>query len=518
MRKRTYALSILSALLYVAASPPIDIEPLGYVCLVPLLFALDRDASSRNSFKTGFVGGLASSFGLYYWLVYTMTTYGGLTYLLGFLVFLLLAIYLSSYWAVFSCLVKYAASFNMPRMVAVPFLWVSLEYIRSFLLTGFPWAFLGYTQYKSEYLIQISDLTGVYGVSFILALSSVIIYEGMKKIVSTRLFPFKEASLFAALIAVVFIYGIVKIQTFKEPAKVVNAALIQGNIDQDRKWDRDFQDETINIYSALSRKAYSVKEDLDLIIWPETATPFYFQIESKLNNDVKEISRSLGVSLFFGSPAFKRTDDHIGYLNSAFLISPSANGDKIEIAGRYDKYHLVPFGEYVPFKNLLFFVNKITEGIGDFSPGKGVVTLDFAINEKNEASPISLGPLICYEGIFPDLVRRFVKKGANVLVNITNDAWYGRSSAPYQHLSAVVFRAVENGVYLLRAANTGITAVIDPLGRIEKKTDLFTPAYLTAKVGIYNGGNLYTHIGDVFSIVILSASTLMIIYSYIKGR
>jgi len=203
-------------------------------------------------------------------------------------------------------------------------------------------------------------------------------------------------------------------------------------------------------------------------------------------------------AILFGSPAYAMEGEKISYLNSAFLIAPDNSGS-IGTLGRYDKHHLVPFGEYVPMKRLLFFVNKITEGIGDFSPGEGVKSLDMRVgNTLREL--VSFSPLICYEGIFPDQVRRFVKGGGDVLVNVTNDAWYGRSSAPYQHLSAAVFRAAENGVYMLRAANSGISAIIDPVGRIKASTALFDETFLTGHIYLQNEKTIYSRRGDLFAI------------------
>jgi apolipoprotein N-acyltransferase len=306
-------------------------------------------------------------------------------------------------------------------------------------------------------------------------------------------------------------YGFFKISGFEPSGRALKVALVQGNISQDQKWQEGFQSETLDIYHRLSEEALAEAGHLDLIIWPETAAPFYFQQPGALRDKLLGTVESLDVPLLFGSPAYRMEEKGFAYLNSAYLVAPSAGGS-VETLDRYDKLHLVPFGEYVPLKNILFFVSKLTEGVGDFSAGEGIKSLVV----KTPSGDMALGPLICYEGIFPNLVRQFVKGGADVLVNITNDAWYGRSSAPYQHLSAVAFRAVENGVYLIRAANTGITAIVDPLGRVVKATDIFVEGQLSGEIYISGKKTVYTRFGDIFAIAASVISLFAIMSCYFR--
>lgn len=510
MNKKLIVLPLFTAVLYVLATPPVDLALLGWFCLVPLLFALTKCNSYKEVFLTGIISGLTSTVATYYWLVHTMTTFGGLSYLLSVFLFILLAGYLSLYWSLFTLTIRFLSARKLPFILIAPFVWVSLEYLRTYLFSGFPWALLGYTQYKMPYLIQVSDLLGAYGISFILVLSSAIICKGICVYLSGKVIPTKEIIMLLLLLLINISYGFINIHKYVEPSNYIVSALIQGNIEQNMKWNKNHQDETINIYGDLSKSAAENSNELDLIIWPETAAPFYFQNKSRLRKKTIDISESLNVPILFGSPAYKYEDKKARLLNSAFLIAPQPGGGVSTLA-RYDKVHLVPFGEYVPLKKILFFVNKITEGIGDFSAGENTTPLTIKINKKNSTVAL-LGTNICYEGIFPDLIRRFVKNGANILVNITNDAWYGRSSAPYQHLSAAVFRAVENGIYMLRAANTGVTAVINPLGQIEKSTDIFTRDYITAKVTLREKMTFYTKNGDVFAIFVSISTVVAIIY------
>ncbi len=516
MNKKLFTLSVFTAILNVLATPPVDLAPLGWLCLTPLLFALTGCNSYKEAFQAGIISGIVSTVGTYYWLIYTMTTFGGLSYLLSVVLFILLAAYLSLFWSLFTLTIRFLSAAKLPFILIVPFIWVSLEYLRTYLFSGFPWALLGYTQYKIPHFIQVSNLMGPYGVSFILALSSAVICQGICRYFSKKIFPLKETIMFLFLLLLTISYGFINIREYKEPSKYILSALIQGNIEQNMKWNKDFQDKTIDIYGNLSKKAAENAKGLDILIWPETAAPFYFQNKSRLNEKIIDISDSLNIPILFGSPAYKYEGKKVRLLNSAFLIAPQP-GKGVETLARYDKMHLVPFGEYVPMKKILFFVNKITEGIGDLSAGDNANPLMFRTGKTN-TELVSLGTTICYEGIFPDLVRRFVKNGANILVNITNDAWYGRSSAPYQHLSAAVFRAVENGIYMLRSANTGVTAVINPLGRIEKSTRIFTRDYLTAKVSLRERTTFYTKNGDIFAILISFTTLISIIYAVIINR
>ncbi len=259
-------------------------------------------------------------------------------------------------------------------------------------------------------------------------------------------------------------------------------AVVQGNIPQALKWRPENQVKTVRTYRNLSLQAEQ-KGAKDLLVWPEAAMPFYFQDGGPLADAVAKLAAETKTTLLFGSPAYKRDSGSLSYLNSAFMLSPTA-----EVLGRSDKIHLVPFGEYVPLGKFLPFVNKLVDGIGDFSPGK---INPLPIGEHK------LGVLICYEVVFPELAREFVRQGSDLLVNITNDAWFGNSSAPWQHLAMARFRAIENRVWLARAANTGISAFIAPSGKVIKQTGLFEAAFLSADVGLGARPRLYSHMGDL---------------------
>lgn len=517
MNIKILLLSLLSALFYILASPSFDLEPLGWIALIPLIGAAVYSKTLKEAFLAGLLAGLAAYSGLCYWIVNTLVSYGGINYFASFLLFLLLNFYLALYWAFFTLLLKKLSQRGYSILLTAPSLWVALEYLRTYLFTGHPWTLIAYTQYKNIHAIQLADHLGVYGISFILVLFSALSFQIIVLYLKEKKTAYKEVAGLLLLPVITFSYGIIKIKDYQSTEQTFTAGLIQGNIEQGKKWDAQYKGKTIAIYEDLSRKARMEAGKLDIIVWPETAVPFYFQRPDGLRSRIMQLSGKLDSPLIFGSPAYSFGEDRkVNYLNSAFLISPDRKKRIIEVVDRYDKIHLVPFGEYVPLKKLLFFIEKFTHGIGDFTPGKGVMTLNIKAG-GSEAVNLSFGPLICYEAIFPDLVRQFVKKGANVLVNITNDGWYGKTSAPYQHLSAVAFRSVENGVYTLRAANTGVTAIIDPLGRIVKETEIFEEAFITGQISISQKKTFYTRYGDLFAMAI-SVLVIFLLVISIKSK
>jgi apolipoprotein N-acyltransferase len=321
-----------------------------------------------------------------------------------------------------------------------------------------------------------------------------------------KIFPFREVAITALILLGFLIYGYGKMnavdrQMIQNPS--LKIGLIQGNIDQSIKWDESFQKETLKIYEKLSSRVAEGKPDL--IIWPETATPFFFQDAKEYQPFILDIPKKTNAFLLFGTPSYKIEKGKINHYNSAYLISTSG-----ELNGRYDKIHLVPFGEYVPMQNLLFFIGSLGEGIGDFKSGKEI--FNFPLPQGK------FGVLICFEIIFPDLCRKFVKDGADFLVTITNDAWFGRTSAPYQHFSIATFRAIENRVFIARAANTGISGFIDPKGRILKQGGIFTEEAMNGTIRLSSEKTFYTLYGDVFAWICSALSLLLLAYSFIQNR
>jgi apolipoprotein N-acyltransferase len=493
--RRDYGLAVLSGLLLVLAFPKPDIPLLAWCAFVPLFLAIGTK-SPLKAFRLGFASGLAAYAGLLYWLNIVMVTYGKLHWSVSVCLFLLLAAYLALFFGIIAFFVRRGEEVGISPLLSFPVLWVGLEYLRSFFLTGFPWASLGYSQYRLLSLIQIADITGVYGVSFLIAFANVVLYRAIKGIVTgdRRVLPLKSGLLLLLLLlAATLVYGQSRLRHADEgpPLKV---ALIQGNISQDIKWNPAFQEATVAIYERLSRRAAA--ERCDLLVWPESAAPFFFQNDARYAARIKGLARETMSYLVFGSPAFESEGERTRYLNSAFLLSPAG-----EVLGRSDKIHLVPFGEYVPLARFLPFVSKLVEGIGDFSPGEKATPLNTGKGE--------IGVLVCFEGIFPELSRAYVRAGSRLLVNISNDAWYKRSSAPFQHLAMTVFRAVENRVSLVRATNTGISAIIDSRGEMHDTTPLFQEAVVTGTVRLGEGNTVYDRAGDLFAGICLAAAIVL---------
>jgi apolipoprotein N-acyltransferase len=500
--RRDYLLAALSGILLALAFPKPELSWLAWIVFVPLLLACGR-RTPGGAFRLGFAAGLVAYGAILYWINIAVTSFGHLPWPVSISIFLFLAGYLALYPGLAMYLVRRGEERGISPLLSFPVLWVALEYVRGFLLTGFPWASLGYTQYRMLPLIQIADLTGIYGISFLIALANVVAYRLIKGIVTreSRAWPVKSAALLVILVAVTLGYGFRSLHA-RETGTPVKVALIQGNIDQDVKWNPAYQETTLAVYERLSRKACIAGSEL--IVWPESAAPFFLQDEMVYAARIATLAKETKSCLVVGSPAYEKRGGEVKYLNSAFLLSAAG-----EVKGRSDKIHLVPFGEYVPLGKYFPFINKLVAGIGDFSPGAEVVSMDTGRGR--------IGILVCYEGIFPELARAYVKGGSGILVNITNDAWYKRSSAPYQHLAMTVFRAVENRVPLVRAANTGISAVIDTRGRIRGETKIFEEAVLTGEVRP-GGGSFYTRFGDIFAWTCCVAGSVLVLLSFRKRR
>ena len=385
--------------------------------------------------------------------------------------------------------------------MAFPALWVGLEYLRSFLLSGFPWALVGYSQYRNTLFVQIADATGVYGVSFLIVLVNTVLFLWFVSWKEGRHIPLKETLVTTGLIALTLAYGLWRIHSPVTTERTLTVGVIQGNIAQDVKWDREFQKETLEIYRNLTigLKGHSPR----LIVWPETALPSYFPSGTELDGAILAIPPQVNSYLLFGSLSCKRGEKEPKIYNSAYLLSPTSH-----ILGRYDKIHLVPFGEYVPLSQLFPLFNSLV-GIGNISSGEEATI--FQLPEGR------FGVLICFEVIFPELCREFVREGADFMVTITNDAWFGRTSAPYQHLALATFRSIENRLWLVRAANTGISAFVDPWGKIRTSSGLFTREVLTEEIGLKEGElTFYARFGDFFAVICSLMGAVFLGYTALK--
>lgn len=505
--KSRWPAAVISGILLTAAFPKAGLSILAWIALVPLLVSL-RGLGAKEAFRIGMIAGLSHYLTLLYWVVFTMRTYGYLPWWQCVSLLVLLSAYLALYPGLFALMVTRLCRKPVHLVLLAPVFWVALEYARSFLLTGFPWGIVGYSQFNRLHIIQISDMFGVYGISFLIVLCNAAIYVLLLFAARKKWHDYpidrwpalQAVALPLILIGLASVYGKLRLDGVDEAmtrAPATRVALVQGNIEQDRKWDPAFQIGSTKKYVALTFSAAAGQPDL--VVWPETATPFFFEASPKLSRLVTDAVRQTGIHLLVGSPSVKVQADTYAYYNSAYLVAPDG-----QATGRYDKVHLVPFGEYVPLKPLLSFAGKMVAQVGDFSPGDKGRTLTWGA----DAPPI--GVQICFEIIFPGLSRALVKNGAGLLVNLTNDAWFGRSSAAYQHFSMTVFRAVENRRSLVRCANTGISGFVDPAGRILAQTALFEDAVAAQTVPILTETTVYTRLGDILPLGCLIVVALSI--------
>ncbi len=490
-------LSLLSGLLLWLSFPGGGgVWPLLFVALVPLLQVL-RQKSSRKAGLYGLICGLLHFTVLLYWIVIVLGRYGGLAWFLSVPALLLLAFYMAIYLAFFAAAASRILQ-AFPAAVALwllPCLWVGIDWLRGFLFTGFPWMDLGYALYKVPPLIQIADLAGHHGISFLIVLvnCALLLFAGSKSSIRSRLFILVPA---LCLIGSAAIYSGVR---YTEENKTllagdttkIEAGIVQGNIDQGLKWSPDQQQRTVQNYLQQTESLF-VSGHPALVVWPETALPFYPAANGSMQ-PIEWLVAKDDFALLTGAPWYEivdRTSKKINFFNSALLLQPNGS-----FGGKYYKTHLVPFGEYVPLKKFLPFLAPLVEAVGDFRSG--------TIEQPLVWQQAKLGVLICFESVFPELSRQWVLAGANVLVNLTNDAWYGRSSAPRQSLAMAVLRAVETRRSLIRSANTGISVFVTPAGTISKQSGLFVPWAATEKVVLNDELTVWARYGYLFAPICL---------------
>ena len=508
----------VSAVLLILSFPGFNIWIFAWVAFVPLFFALDGQnplAAFLRAYLTGFLFFL----GTMYWLIH-VTLPGTLT------VVAYLALYFGLFGLIISLITPTRCNYTASvygRLFFVPSVWTALEWLRSHALTGFGWNLLGYSQSLNLPAIQIADMTGPYGPGFAVMMFSVAVYMFVRdfKREKNAYIPVAAATI---TILAVFGYGLLRMNNVFTGEKL-RVALVQGNIPQDQKWDRRCVDMIMSRYEDLTRKAAAKKPDI--IIWPETSIPGFVENEEDLSGRVEALVKETGLPVLAGSPRYKDAADGTSYYNSAFLFMNDGS-----VGGLYDKVHLVPFGEYVPLKGLFFFVHKFApRPIGDFRSGKEFTVFRFPMKRASRndnyswkmVKRVAFSSLICFEDIFPGLARRFTAKGIDFLVNITNDGWFGRSAAAYQHAQASIFRAVENRINVLRAANTGLSCFIDQKGRIAGRVsdggrDLFVPGFVTGEIVLSRTKTLYMAYGDIFAYACIAFAALYLAAIYRSRR
>jgi apolipoprotein N-acyltransferase len=486
-----------------ASFPPFRTDWLAWICLIPLLKTIENKPAA-DAFRLGYLAGIVHFITLMYWIVFVLRCYGGLPLAAGIVALFGVCFSLALYAGAFCALAARFVRLPVCGGLFVAAAWVALEYARAHLIVGFPWCLVGYTQYQRLSVIQIADLGGVYWVSFLVVLVNTAAFRFFSSAKPRmRLDTFLNCAMAVSALIFATFYGSVTTAGDTGGGDHIKAAVVQPNIDQSVKWDEGHRAESMKIYMNLTGTA--AKFSPDMVVWPETATPFYFQEDMEFAETLSAFLAENKMSLIFGSPAYKHTQDGIKFFNRAYMLSPEQE------TTFYDKMHLVPFGEYVPFKSILFFVNKLVPAAGDFTPGTDISPL-------GDGTPAP-GAMICFEVIFPSHARRQALAGADFFVNLTNDAWFGRSSAPHQHLAMSVFRSIEQRKPMIRAANTGISACIDRSGKIHEHTDLFTRELMFCTVNAADSPpTLYARYGDLPTLTFVAAVLLLGLFSSLRPK
>ncbi len=489
-------LCVLSAVLLIFSFPGFNVGLLAWLAFIPLFLALENK-SKKKAFFLAYFTGIIFWGGLIYWLVHVT--------LLGTVI---LVLYLALYFGVFGLIVSSTNSeLRTPNCFFIPSVWVLLEYCRSHLFTGFPWALLCYSQQLNLPVIQMADIAGAWGVSFVVMMGNgafySIIADGLPFILA------KKKYLYLPVVCLIFAlgYGYYKLHRTPntEHRTSLRISVVQANIPQEMKWQPEARDYILERYIHLTEKAS--QENPDLIIWPEAANPDVSLPQKEAFEEISSLAQRKGIPLLWGSVIETGQE----YFNSALLIDGSG-----KIASRYDKLHLVPFGEYIPFRRTFPFLETIAP-IGDITAGKEYTLFEIS-NPKSQTS--KFGVLICFEDLFPELSRQFVKRGAQFLVNITNDAWYKKTAAASQHFQASVFRAVENRISLVRSANTGISGFITPQGKVVSVVrdasgeDIFVEGVDTQEMRAKDSSlTFYTRHGDLFILVLF----ILVLYATFRS-
>ena len=510
--------ALLSGVILVLSFPNYNQSWLAWVGLVPL-FITASGRSATSSFLLWYLCGAVFFTGIIHWVAgvpgFTVIHYG------------ILVPYLGSYFALVGLIFGLVNRRwgIIPALTVAPFAWISLEFARAnFFFLALPWWLLAHSQYQSPAVIQISSFTGAYGISFLIVLinatlTAVILrlFSALQKPVSANI-PIPSgravitmAVVTASLSCLVLLYGLT---TLSRPVtgKPVKISVVQGNIAQEMKWDKKHAEFIMEIYTDLTREAS--KEHPTLIVWPETATPRSISRNPRLFRAVRKLTGETAVPVLLGSAEeakFQKRKDKTKYRNAAFLIDSKA---RIQEMQQYYKVKLLPFGEYLPYEDRIPWSYLKTPVISGYVPGDKYTVF--------ELPGYRFGVTICWENIFPGLVRRFVREGAQLIINITNEGYFGTTAAPYQVLSMAAFRAVENGVFLIRCANIGISCFIDPRGRIVDRVrgpfgeDLNIRGILTGSVIPMKSRTFYTRYGDWFVWLGVAISIIFIIVTLLR--
>jgi len=494
----------LSGVLLALSFPKFGHPAIAWIALAPLLIALSGGVSRPSlsrAFWLGLLTGTIYLWGTLYWLSAVMSRYGGINLAGSLAINALFIAYLALYPAIFALVVRrLTITFGPSALVAAPLVWTATELGRMYVFTGFPWVLLGYSQATVLPIAQAASIVGVFGVSAIVASVS----AALAGVVVSR--ALRPAALVLAGVLLIAVWGNVRARNAEltRAGQPIRVGLLQPNVLEEERENAGTAREILRRDLSLTREA--LEKNVSLVIWPESGlSPYTLEDYPDVSRAIRETAQRAGASMLIGSDQYEWKGDPLlrqvdKSFNAAFMIR--ADGSTAAV---YRKMHLVPWGEYVPLKNWLTFVEPLVQAIGrGFDAGDTMTLLPFGSH--------SISTAICYEIIYPDLVRRFVLQGSELLTTITNDSWFGATSAPYQHFEQASLRAIENGRYLVRSANTGVSGIVDPYGHVLARTDIFHPAVVVGEARLLTATTIYTRIGDVvaYASAILTAMLLLL--------
>jgi apolipoprotein N-acyltransferase len=529
------------------------LELVAWFALVPAVLALREAPSARAALLRGLVAGLAYFYAAIYWVSHAMTEFGGLSAGFAFFALSLLVLYMAAHWAAaFALAWTIRDRLGWPLFLHLPLVWATLELVRNYSLSGFPWANVGYTQVRTLPVAQLASLTGVYGIAALVVLVNAVVAEALAAWRGGRPLPRRSLAAVAVLLVAVVAHGAVRLRSVRArvaAAPTVTVGVVQPNVNQAVKNQARERDNDTYILSRLVPPTLEAERaGAELVVWPESSYPLYLRPGTRsLAIPGSRLPMLTRAHLLLGAATVEwlRNDDgksvpRVGNVN--LMLSP-----ELEVLGRYQKHHLVPFGEYVPLAEWLPFLRQVVPSFAPSAPGRKLEVLSFPM----EASPnptstptsappaeprrdlVSLAPMICFDAIFPEINVAFARSRPEpeILVNATNDAWYGYSSGPYQFLAIVRMRAIEAGKAVVRPAYAGVSAVILPTGELapgaldvgpvdaRRAPDPEEPArVLVAEVPRLRGRTPYTTVGDLFAYLSALFTAAALAAALLRGR
>lgn len=490
-RLKYFLLSILTGILIALSFPKINAFYLAWIAFVPLIYSALRNCV-KNSLIYGFLAGFICNGISLYW-IFPFIQYNTDSIIQSIVVSFLLWSYMALYFALWSGFLSFTRRHLYP-LLSILFAscaWVSLEFLRTYFLTGFPWNLLGYTQNSFLQIIQIADAIGTYGVSFAIICINMMLYYWLYSKGNNRKYLLISILLIVCLIS----YGLIRMDKFDSSyGEKLTVGVVQPNIDQYKKWDSEYKNEILTTLEDSAK--YFENKNVDMVVYPETTLPGFLQGDTEIQDLIKNISQFSYLNLI-GAPS--KIDNKI--YNSIFAINNK------EITNIHDKNHLVIFGEYIPFRKILSRFFGILNSLGDFSKG--------SVMQVYSCGKIIVGPTICSENFFPALSRNLVLNGAKILTNHTNDAWFFDTFAPYQHFVMNIFRAVENRKNIIVSANSGVSGVIDSCGNTIFKTQVNKNINFTS--GAYQNDyiTIYSKFGDFFAFACITFTLFILVIIFI---